>query len=946
MAFMRKTVSAGVGFILPMLVLPSLFSCKEPIRNVESHVQPLFFSAERNTDQPLMGPSFAPADSPRIGTGGLVVWSEEGRYPHTQQNIYASRIETPGFPIDSGGIHLAKTTGYQISPTVDGTVFGQSLVVWEDGSQIFGIRLSTDTGVVLDNMPLTISDPGKGAHNPAVITNGKNFLVGWAEGLGDEDIYGRRIDVNGTMLESQPFAIAAAAMTQTRPAFVYTSGNPMFDESYVVVWEDSRNGGGQIYGTGIDPTTGVIEHPNGVALVTTGFALQPSIAFDGSGLLLGWNGNDDILATRLTLDWKTQGPLSFIVSKGAQSESEPRVVGGGPLNIFAMAWRDERDGAARIYGTRISQQGAVLDPAGVAISPAGIEASHADLNLLDPGNSPEWGVVWQAGEKIQSATFDAQGQVKNGGVAEDVNVTGNRQISPSIAFDGQNYLAVWVDYRNHETTGADIYGARFEAKTGNQLDPNGIAICTAAGDQENPKVAFGPSGFYVVWDDERDGDGLDDIYGTTVSVLGVAANAQGIQISNANRPQITPSIGFDGSNFVVVWEEWFDASAEAAPFQIAARQIDSSGKVLGNNDIRVDTATSTGFSPVLVEGDNQVLIAWLSGSGTKHTLYASRMDQAGNLLDTAGNGLQVSDVTFGNPLLAQAGPTIRGAFGKGAYLLAWDNRASGGKTQLESRLVGADGLLAGSSSTVVGSFGSGEESSPQVAFNGDHFVIIQAKPMTSSPQSSNPPSDYQLVGYLLRADGTLLPGSELSFADSVSPAHADADQVALARTGEGQLSAAYVKFISTELGIERVFLTSIQWTQLGATCGQDSECRSGFCVSSICCNERCSTGQCTSGTCVSLPDLGVDASQITDANETLADGYTGDDNGSSGGLDSNGTSFFDSSPGDGPPPTKDTDGRCGCQTGQPASPAEGLGLAFILLVFLRRRFGKRRRSLR
>ena len=86
-----------------------------------------------------------------------------------------------------------------------------------------------------------------------------------------------------------------------------------------------------------------------------------------------------------------------------------------------MAWQDGRSGTSQdVYGARVSQAGAVLDPTGIPIS------SEA-----------------------------------------------NDQSATSVAFDGSNYLVAWQDGRSG--TSQDVYGARV-SQAGAVLDPTGIPI--------------------------------------------------------------------------------------------------------------------------------------------------------------------------------------------------------------------------------------------------------------------------------------------------------------------------------------------------------------------------------------------------------------------------------------------------------------------------------------
>src|SRR5881396_3199495 len=125
------------------------------------------------------------------------------------------------------------------------------------------------------------------------------------------------------------------------------------------------------------------------------------------------------------------------------------------------------------------------------------------------------------------------------------------QGKPSVAFDGTNYLVVWEDRRTqiHD----DIYGA-LVSQDGNVLDPVGIAISTATG-RKKPSVAFGGTNYLVAWEDNRSGVNNSEIYGTRVSQAGAVLDSGGIPISTASSNQQEPSIAFDGTHYLVVWED-------------------------------------------------------------------------------------------------------------------------------------------------------------------------------------------------------------------------------------------------------------------------------------------------------------------------------------------------------------------------------------------------------
>src|SRR5262249_41502718 len=154
---------------------------------------------------------------------------------------------------------------------------------------------------------------------------------------------------------------------------------------------------------------------------------------------------------------------------------------------------------------------------------------------------------------------------------------------PAVAFDGTNYLVAWEDQRS--ASDLDIFGARV-AKTGALRDAAGFAISTTDSLQFNSAIAFDGTNYLVVWQDHRAGTDYD-IYGARVTKTGAVLDPGGIPISTAAHDQTGPKLAFDGTNYLVVWGDRRSNNAD-----IYGARVSTNGTVLDPSSIPISTASN------------------------------------------------------------------------------------------------------------------------------------------------------------------------------------------------------------------------------------------------------------------------------------------------------------------------------------------------------------------
>jgi hypothetical protein len=201
------------------------------------------------------------------GTNYMVVWWQyTGSY---QYHVYAARVSQDGVVLDPGGLDVALVTwdyGWNyfvdIAIAFDGSNY---VVVWPDFRNgtwdIYGTRV-TPAGTVLDPGGFPISTAAGDQYYPEITFGGEYCLAVWQDTRGgDLDVYGARIDASGTVLDPSGIAVSAAAEGQSLPVAGFDGAH------YVVVWVDTRNGSSDVYGARVEQDGSALD-PDGLDIAT------------------------------------------------------------------------------------------------------------------------------------------------------------------------------------------------------------------------------------------------------------------------------------------------------------------------------------------------------------------------------------------------------------------------------------------------------------------------------------------------------------------------------------------------------------------------------------------------------------------------------------------------------------------------------------------------------
>lgn len=405
---------------------------------------------------------------------------------------------------------------------------------------------------------------------PRIVADGAgNYYVTWHDARsGNFDVYLQKYDRNGAAQWTvDGIAIYTHAATQTYPQMVSDGAGGV-----IVAWTDLRNGTYDIYAQRVN-ASGTPQWGVGGVAVCTAYNNQWHLEGESDGLggmLLTWtdwrNGlNSDVYVQRLdgagNRLWTADG---VAIATTANTEELPQVVGDGAGGAY-VAWHGS-------LTTGIQH----VDAAGALQWGAGGHSLYYDPGVPYMPRVTTDGaggviVAWMVGsniteyEGVRAQRFNAAGdpQWTAGGKRLTYYLSASILLTYTyvdICSDGAGgAFVVWSDERNPNTNDGDVYAQKVDAAGNTKWANNGLAVCTATGDQEgydHPIVPDGKGGAILAWDDARDYYN-PKVYAQRIDASGVPLwGYDGMPVSSAQNTQAHPSMVADGrGGAVVVWDD-------------------------------------------------------------------------------------------------------------------------------------------------------------------------------------------------------------------------------------------------------------------------------------------------------------------------------------------------------------------------------------------------------
>ena len=416
------------------------------------------------------------------------------------------------------------------------------------------------------------------------------------------------------------------------------------------------------------------------------------------------HGNADIYGARVSATGVVRNPSGIPISVNSQDQRRPRVARVGTDSM--VVW--QATPAHQVHGARLSNTGTVLNASDLLIG--SYFSFRSDVALASDGTNllAAWSgyVTGGSAQEIQVTRVTGLG-VPLDTPAQVISKSANTQETPVVAHDGTNFLVAWQDDRN---TGSDIYAVRV-SETGTVLDPSGLRLSSSSSVYARyPAVAHDGTNFLVVWE-EYYGGTAQGIRGARVSSAGSVVDPTPIDLVSQNANLTSPAVAHDGTNFLVVWEDGRNGS-----YDVYGTRVSGAGTVLDSSGIAISTATGLKRWPKVAHNGTNFLVVWQDGRNTSNDIYGARVSSTGTVLDTSGLALSTATGNQERPVLTHNGLH---------FLVVWEDSRVG-RPEIYGARVDSTGTVVDPSGIAIATLAmptSDFKSEPTVTHDGDSFVV-------------------------------------------------------------------------------------------------------------------------------------------------------------------------------------------------------------------------------
>lgn len=421
---------------------------------------------------------------------------------------------------------------------------------------IKGTRIST-AGQKLDGAGVNISggNPPDYTNVTGVCWDGTNWRVSWGAAGG---LRVARVSAGGAVLDPGGVLVAGP-----KPGITASPGNG----SVQIAWAENGPLNSDVYSANVSSSN--VAGPTRIASLGAPAQVRPDVAIGSNGSMIVYRS---VTATRYRVlahpldaagNPLTSEPVELASEDGTSYPGFPAVAFNG--SVYMVAWGT----ASTVSVRRIAQDGTVLDPAPIvaintAFGPVDIEALGGDFLVV----GLRCGITCQYINPLVARVRGADGVVLD---PSPIQVYGTYSSTPIITTLGGRWLVVFRDNWTHDECGASTVGIF--------VDAAGVKSSTFS--IHGPYSSCGGNGIFTIGLASSGNVALmvqsqELTSGVETDLLARRIMPDGtvmpyVNLTPWNEDQYRPRVAWDGSRFLVVWQDQRDAFADLSLEQLDAR---------------------------------------------------------------------------------------------------------------------------------------------------------------------------------------------------------------------------------------------------------------------------------------------------------------------------------------------------------------------------------------
>lgn len=494
------------------------------------------------------------------------------------------------------------------------------------------------------------------------------------------------------------------------------------DGTFVIVWEDARNGYLDIYAQKVDRNGEILWGENGVAVCTAPKNQSfPQIALvEKNNIIVVWqdyrNIYSDIYAQKLDGNgiplWENDG---ISICKADANQMAPKLAPDGSGGAI-ITWHDYRGGKGEdIYAQKVRENGSLAwKENGIAVCTAEGTQWYPKIISDDSGGAI---IVW---DDKRSDFYDIYAQrINNDGKALwtengfPICLAPDNQEYSEMAKNSDGFVIIWQDQRSGNS---DIYAQKINAAGKLFWKVDGIEVCDLPGNQEKPKITEGKE-VIITWEDYRNGLTNPDIYAQKIKDDGkISWDKNGVVVCETKERQESPNIISDNKDGAMIY--WKDYRTSEPSIYYA--KISKDGKFPWVKDgLSVCKSLNAENPRVVLSNDDSFTIVWQDKRGGNTNIFAQSVSPFGDCLwQTDGITLCAS---FGN--VTQQKPRIAKVGNKNEYVIIWEDYRNG-FSNIYAQKVNNNGETIWNRESVRTCMSGGNQTDPRITGCNDGSAII------------------------------------------------------------------------------------------------------------------------------------------------------------------------------------------------------------------------------